>query len=220
MKKILPIFGLAFFALVNSSCLGAQADISIRADGSGRIALEYRVSQMLESMGRLDGNEGWPAVPVGRADLERSVARIPGLSLRSFSSREAGNSAGGRDLVTRAVLEFRDLSALLAFLDSSGSAASLAQRDGKNTLRIVLLENAVDDAQSIDGDLLSLMREISAGYEICFDFNLPRSATLSASPPQSISSARIVPAGRKVSFAIGMGDLVGLEDGLILEIGW
>ena len=221
MKKIVVYLCLVSLALMNS-CLGASADIVIRGDGSGKITLEYRVSQMLESMGRLDGNKRWPAIPVGKADFERSLARIPGLRLSSFSSKEAGGASGGirsgrsGDLVTRVTLEFKDTAALLAFLDSTGSHASLVQGPSSTTLRLVLLDPSTD---TLDADLLSLLREISAGYEMSLSFSTPKNAVLSLLPP-SVTAARIVPQGRKVSFAIGMGDLIGLEDGLIVEVTW
>jgi hypothetical protein len=199
-----------------SSCLGASADISISADGSGKITLEYRVSQMLESIGRLDGNENWPAIPVGRADFERSLARIPGLRLASFSSKEIRNASGGGDLVTKAVLEFKNTDALLAFLDRSGSRASLVQENERNILRLILKEPSSAIA---DRDLLSLFKEISSGYEISFSLSAPKNAGLSVQPP-SVPSARIMPQGKKVSFAIGAGELLALENGLVIEISW
>jgi hypothetical protein len=217
MKHLAWCLGIAFCVLMNS-CLGAEADINIRADGSGRISLEYRVSQMLESLGRLDGNERWPSIPVGKEDFERSVARIPDLSLLSFSSKEApslSNSLGGKDLVTKVSLEFKNTAALLAFWVMAGSGASLTQRDGKNVLRLVLLDPSSD---TINGDLLSLLKEISAGYELSLSLSAPKNAVLSLSPP--LSSARVVTQGKKVSIAIGMGDLLDLKDGLAVEISW
>jgi hypothetical protein len=229
MKHIAWCLVIAFFPLMNS-CLASEADISIRADGSGRISLEYRVSQMLESLGRLDGNERWPTFPVGKADFERSIARIPDLSLLSYSSKEApslNNSLGGKDLVTKVSLEFKNTAALLAFWSSeaavtragsiaaSGRTASLTQRDGKNILRLVLLDPSSD---TINGDLLSLLKEISAGYELTLSLSAPQNAAISLSP--SVSSARVVTQGKKVSVAIGMGDLLDLKDGLAVEISW
>jgi hypothetical protein len=214
MKKNCYCLFIASLLLLNS-CLGASADMVMRANGSGKITLEYRVSQMLESMGRLDGNERWPALPVGRADFERSVARIPGLRLSSFKSKEAANTLGGKDLVTKVTLEFKDAAALLAFWDRTGSHASLIQGEN-NMLRLVLLDPSTD---TIDTDLLSLLREISAGYEISLSFTAPKNAALSVIP-QSVPAARLVPQGKKVSFAVGMGELVGLRDGLALEIRW
>jgi len=150
MKKSLIFLCLCGAALtLMNSCLGVAADITIRADGSGTIVLEYRVSQMLESLGRLDGNENWPAIPVGKVDFERSLARIPGLRLSSFSAKDVphSSSGGGRDLLTKVALEFKDTAALLAFLDSAGSHASLTQENRNlpqavNVLRLVLLESS------------------------------------------------------------------------------
>ena len=222
MKKIFCCALLASLALMNS-CLGASMDIVMRADGSGTVTLEYRVAQMLESLGRLDGNEGWPAIPVGKADFERSVARIPGLRLTSYSVKEYprryskppnSNPLGDKDLITKVKLDFSDTAALLAFLDSTGSRASIVQENGKNTLRLVLLDPITD---AIDADLLSLLEEISAGYDISVSFTAPKGAALSVIPP-SRSDERTV--GKKVSFAIGTGELIGMRDGLTLEIVW
>jgi len=221
MKKSLLFLCLcgAALALMNS-CLGAAADISIRADGSGTIALEYRVSQMMESLGRLDGNENWPAIPVGKADFERSLPRIPGLRLMSFSAKDVPHSSGGRDLLTKAVLEFKDTAALLAFLDSTGSRASLAQENRNaqtvNVLRLVLLDPSDGLANA---DLLSLLREISAGYELGISISAPKNAAIATIPP-SVPAARTASRGKKVSFAIDMKDLLELNQGLILEITW
>ena len=222
MKRIAYCLLCASLALM-TSCLGASADIVMRANGSGKITLEYRVSQMLESIGRQDGNEHWPAIPVGKADFERSVARIPGLRLTSYSVKEYprryskppnSNPLGDKDLITKVKLDFSDTAALLAFLDSTGSRASIVQENGKNTLRLVLLDPITD---AIDADLLSLLEEISAGYDISVSFTAPKGAALSVIPP-SRSDERTV--GKKVSFAIGTGELIGMRDGLTLEIVW
>ena len=222
MKRIGYCLIIASLVLMNS-CLGVSADIVMRADGSGSVTLKYRVSQMLESLGRLDGNERWPAIPVGKADFERTVARIPGLRLSSYSVTEGprryskppnSNPLGDKDLITSVKLDFKDTAALLAFLDSTGSRASLVQENGKSALRLVLLDPATD---ALDADLLSLFEKISAGYEISLSFTAPKGAALSVSPP-SVSAARVVPQGKKVSFAIGTGELLALKDGLALEI--
>jgi len=206
--------------ILMNSCLGVAADINIRADGSGTIALEYRVSQMLESLGRLDGNEKWPAIPVGKADFERSLARIPGLRLLSFSAKDVPHSSGGRDLLTKVTLEFKDTAALAAFLDSTGSRAALVQETENaqtaNVLRLVLLDPSDDSANA---DLISLLREVSAGYELRINVNAPKNAAISMTP-SSVPAARITSRGKKVSFAIGMGDLLELNEGLTLEIVW
>jgi len=214
MRK--SVFLLAPCVFLLTSCLGATMDITIRPNGSGRIVLEYRVSQMLESMGRLDGNERWPAIPVGRADFERSLARIPGMRLSSFSARNVPNDAGGSDLVTRAVLDFSNMSALLAFLDITGNRATLVHENGSSRLHLVLLDPFPEIE---DAELLSLFREVSAGYEIRIGVNVPRriyAMTVQGSMPP----VRARTDGRNFSFAVDTGELPAISDGLALEISW
>ena len=213
--KIVTIFFMFLAMLAMNSCIGASADITIRADGSGSIALEYRLPMMLESIGKLDGNERWPVIPVGRADFERGLPRIPGLRLRTFSSREVNAAQGGKDLLTRAVLDFDDTAALLAFLDVTGSHASLSQGSQGNLLRLALLDPS---PQTVNADLVSLMQEVCEGYDLQISLSAPRDASLAVIP--SVQGARVVSQGRKVSFAIGIGDLLSLSEGLALEIRW
>jgi len=218
VKKLLTlkILSLCLAAVVLNSCLGVSADITINADGSGKIALEYRVSQALESIGRLDGNEKMPAIPAGRTDFERTVSRIPGLKLSQYSSKNVHTASGGSDLVTSAALDFKDTTALLAFLDSTGSGATLVQEGQGSLLRL----NLLDPSDGISNpDLLSLLREVSNGYEFGITLNLPRNAVITTIPA-SVPAAKLVSSVKKVSFSIGMGELLNLKDGLALEIRW
>jgi hypothetical protein len=210
--KFLP---LCMAAVVLNSCLGVSADIAIKADGSGKIALEYRVSQALESIGRLDGNENRPAIPVGKVDFERSLARIPGLGLSKYSSKDVPNASGGRDLITNVTLDFKDTGALIAFLDSTGSHAALVEDGAGKLLRLSLL----DPSDGISNpDLLSLLREISGGYELGISLSLPKNASIAAIP-QSVP-AKMEANGKKAAFSISMAELLSLKDGLVLEIRW
>jgi len=206
--KLLP---LCLAALVFSSCIGISADITINADGSGKIDLEYRVSQALESIGRLDGNENKPAVPVGKTDFERTIARIPGLKLSKYSSKDVPNAKGGSDLVTKATLDFKDTGALLAFLGGEGT---LTQDGAGSLLRLAILE----PSKVSNSDLLSLLRENSEGYDFSISFSLPRNAGIEMIP--SVPSAKLLSKGKKVSFSISMGELLSLKEGLALEIRW
>ena len=217
MKKILilKILLLCLAAVVLNSCLGVSADITIKADGSGKIALEYRVSQTLESIGRLDGNEKTPAIPTGRTDFERAVSRIPGLKLSHYSSKNVRNIPGGSDLVTSVVLDFKNTGALLAFLDSAGSRAVMVQEGQGALLRLNLLDPS---GGVTNPDLLALLRDVSAGYEFSLSFSLPGNAGAEAIP--SVPAAKLVSNGKKVSFTIGMGELLDLKDGLVLEVRW
>ncbi|MDR1249757.1 MAG: hypothetical protein LBK63_10680 [Treponema sp.] len=211
-------FLLFFAALMFSSCVGVSMEIALRQDGSGTIALEYRLSRELEYLGKLDGNENWPSIPVGKADFERSAARIEGLSLRSFSE-----SAAPADRVYQAKLDFSNLEALLMFLDSSGQRASLVREGGRN--RLVLSFNDSVGRFDVDRELLDLAAAIFEGYALDFGIALPRTPELrlsngsggfSESPPAGTALVQ----GNRVSFSAAMADLFSAQSPALLEIIW
>jgi len=188
-------------------------DIEMRRNGSGKVSLEYRVSAMAETLGRLDGNERWPIIPVGRSDWERSIERIPGMKLASFSSRERAP-----DVVISVTLEYDNPEALIKFLDNSGSKASFAQG------RLDIILNAPVSGE-INADLLDLMRQVSNGYRVSVSFSADSNSTMTVTdgagrernPP---SAAAVTPSGRRVSFSIDTGAIFELRDGLGVSFRW
>jgi hypothetical protein len=215
---------LACALVILTSCVGVSADITVRADGSGRILLEYRVSPLAGALGKLDGNERWQTIPTGRADFERTLARLPGMRLVSFS----GAQAAGGELLNRVELEFDRPGTLTAFLDAAGKGAVFSrenggQPSGRSRLNLVLLEKP---AAPSDPALLELLREVSKDYAFSVSFTAPESAALtltdgSGAPlPAAIPGIRHVSQGKKVSFVVGTGDLLGLENGIGAQITW
>ncbi|MDR3161379.1 MAG: hypothetical protein LBU28_07185 [Spirochaetaceae bacterium] len=212
--RVLGKIGILSMVLL-SSCIGLSADIAIRRDGSGTIALEYRISAALESLGKLDGNEGTPLLPVGRTDFERTAARIPGLALRSFSTGERNG-----ETVVKAALGFSDLEALTAFLDALGQGARLSREQGRFRLSLTLgggLENQ-------DQEFLDLLRAYSQDAALDLSFTLPAGGTLTlrdregraiAAPP----GGSAVLEGRKLRFASPLGDLL-TAPAITLELEW
>jgi hypothetical protein len=192
-------------------------EIQMRRDGSGRLILEYRVSRMAESLGRLDGNENWPIIPAGRADFERTIARIPGMRIVSFSSSE-----GAQDVVTNVTLEYDNTDALLKFLDPSGSRASLSMENQSGRLDIILNEPL---SSNYDEDLLKLVRQVSAGYGFSISFSAERNCVLSftdgeGTAVQAPIAAQTVTSGRKASMSIGITDLLEIKEGLGVSFSW
>jgi hypothetical protein len=203
-------------AVLLSSCIGLRADIAIRRDGSGTITLEYRISPALESLGKLDGNEGSPPLPVGRADFERTAARIEGLRLRSYS---AGEMDGEKTV--KAALDFSTPEALAAFLDGLGQGARLSQGEGKRRLSLTLgggLENR-------DREILDLIREIFQGYALDLTLTLPAGGTLrfldrDGRPIDAPPAGSAVQEGRKFRFSSPLGDLLAAPEKVALEMNW
>jgi hypothetical protein len=141
--------------------MGIRSDIVLNADGTGKLHLEYRVSRQLEAIGALDGNAGRPVLPTGRADFERSLRRLEGLSLDSYSSGTEGG-----DLVQRAVISFSRLENILPLLDSGG--AGLRQEGDRRVLSL-----RFKSAENPDPRLLSLAEQAAQGYALAFSLSAP-----------------------------------------------
>jgi hypothetical protein len=214
-KMALP---LLCTTLVLSSCVGASMEIVARRDGSGTIALEYRLSRDFEALGKLDGNENWPVIPLGRADFERSAARVEGLSLRSFSEKTVG-----ADVVYQARFDFASLEGLARFLDSTGQRASLVRDGARN--RLFLSFNNVADSVKADEDLLDLVASSFEGYDLVFVLTLPQAPELRVvdgrgAPLESPPAGTALLRGNKVSFSAPMAELLSAPEPSRLEIVW
>ncbi|MDR0322405.1 MAG: hypothetical protein LBI28_12965 [Treponema sp.] len=228
MKK--PAFRLTgtfltlFVLFLFSSCIGLSFDIQLNRDGSGRLSLEYRVSSLINNLGELDGNESMPALPVSRADWERTVARIDGMKLVSHSSSE-----GRTDVETRVVLEFSNTDALIAYTGNS-SNISITNNGQSGVFNFVLVDEPVDlgigeEETEYYEKIIEMMRLFSDGYNLSISFGAVRNSTLTVTdkdgntitPP---ASAVIVPSGRRVSFSMPIMDVFDLTNGLGLRFTW
>jgi hypothetical protein len=211
-KRFMSLFSIV---MLLSSCIGVNADIVLRANGSGSATLEYRVSRLLEGLGKLDGNSNWPIIPTGRADIERTVKRIDGLKLVSFSAKE-----DERDALYTIKLDFADTEALVHFLDATGQRATLTRDGAKTRLSLTL----TGGFPYTDPDLLALFTTVSAPYSIALSFSTPTDAALSLSTatgnPLDTSDAVVVSKGKKVSFTTPLPALLNHKDGAALDLVW
>jgi len=213
MNKRFSAFFLSAVLLIFNSCIGLSMDIQMRKNGSGRINMEYRIPITAETIGRLDGNENWPLIPVGRADWERSIERIKGAELVSFSSRERA-----QEIITNIRLEFENTEALLNIIDPAKKRASV--RDGG--LLLIFNEPVLS---VINKDLLELLKKVSAGYRFTVSFSAGGNSALSVTdgtgreipPPEK---AEISSAGRKVSLSMETAEILSLANGLGVKINW
>jgi hypothetical protein len=209
------LIAVTLLGLLFSSCLGIRADISIKANGSGQIALEYRVAGELDSLGRLDGNQRWETIPAGRADFERTMSRLPRLKLKSFSRKEEGG-----DLINRALIDFASLEDLLPLLDAGGENALFDKQGNKNRLLLRLTRGTKPGAET-----LSLLENVFSGRSLELNFKVPAAGELSlldreGKPAGEIDGAVLVNRGRELSFSIPLSRLLSLERGLSVELLW
>jgi hypothetical protein len=206
-----------------NSCIGLSLNIQMNKDGSGKLTMEYRVSKLINDLGALDGNESMPSIPVGRADWEKTVERVPGAKLTSYSQKEEK-----QDTVIKVVIDYKDEQALLALLDPNGEKTSIKRQGQSGKLDLILLDGSASnsvDFSMYDEELLDMMRVFAEGYNISVSFSGPGNSTLTVTdgkgnvvPVQS--SAQTTLSGKKVSYSIGIMDLLDIKNGLGLQFSW
>jgi len=206
---------LLFLSLL-TSCIGINMDVTLNRDGSGIVTLEYLVSQTLESLGRLDGNERWNTIPVGRADFERTMDRLPGMKLLSFSTK-----GQGRDLATNAKMEFTNLHALMAFLDAGGLRSSLQGDTARGRILLTLSEGTGIKTPALD----KLIADISDSYSVRMSMTFPAEGRLTVTDSKglaipAIPGGEIRATGRQVSFAIPLYEVLSSAGGINIEFSW
>lgn len=198
------VVGSLLFVLGLSSCIGLSSSVDIRADGSGTISLEYRVSRLVESMGKTGGDDRWLPLPLRRAEMEQAVSLIDGLSLTSFSAKEDET-----DLAVQAGLSFRDLESFIRFWNSSGRSAVLTENGGKRSLSLRLAEGS----GALDPDLKRLIDTVFSGYLVSLRFAFP-------SVPSVSGGGSVDAASRSASFSSSVPALLSTEKPLAWIITW
>lgn len=203
-----PSCRLALALLIASaalaSCVGISADTEIRADGSGTVAFEYRVSRLVESMGKLEGTDRWLPLPFEEDEFERSVLGTPGLTLSDFSAK-----ADETDRTVRASVSFSNLNALVLFLNATGRAATLVEVGGRRTLSLRVAEGG----GPLDPDLKRMTDAVFSGYAVSLRFRLP-------SAPTAQGGGTVDAASRRVAFSAAVPELLSSEKPIVWSFAW
>ncbi|MCL2265398.1 MAG: hypothetical protein FWC22_05085 [Treponema sp.] len=215
-KKIFFAFTAAAVFILNS-CIGLSMDIQLNKNGSGKLIMEYRISNTLIDLGAVDGNKNWPTIPVGRQDWERTIRRIDGAKLSSFSTNKTG-----QDTFIKVTIDFNNPDALLKIIDSAGGNSSLNMSG--QLLSINLFDSPKDDISEYD-DFIGMTGHMFEGYNFSISFGAWENSTLKITnqnggafnPP---ASAKIVNEGKKTSFSMEMKDLLNLSDNIELRFNW
>ena len=204
---------LVVLAVTLTSCLGVKADIVINSDNSGTVTVEYRISSFLESLGKQDGNEGYPPLPVGKTDMERTVARLPGMKLLSHVTRN-----DGKDKLYIARLQFSDLNTLMKFLDAYGEKAVYEERGPRK-----ITMDLGGGRKFQNGDFEDFLKRICAGYNVAISMSFPSSGELVLLDNEGRPSPQrsgIITSGKKVSFTLPMESVLFAQNGIKAEFTW
>lgn len=199
------------------SCIGTSSKITFNDDGSGTLVQEYRVSLELEHLGALDGNEAQPAVPAIRSDLEKTVARIPGLSLVSYKTSE-----DGKDRIHRAEIAFASPEALSALFAANEQLLTV-DFPGK---RILVTLPGSEETEN-DEMFREMVTEEFSGYMFDISFSLPGTAryTWLDQDGNPLPDPAAIPgtcslSDKTIDYSVSMADIVYLDNSRSLEISW
>jgi hypothetical protein len=191
-------------------------------NGSGKLTMEFSVSRLLENLGSLDGNAQWPTIPIGRADWERTMARIQGARITSFSTREVR-----QDTVTTIVIEYDNPQALLAIVEPGNRKSSIVLENQQGRFDYIISDGFSEylNFSEYDETILELARTMFADYNFSINFSAHGNSTLTITDGtgkevKTPAAARVVPSGRRVSMSIGMMDLIDIQDGLGISLRW
>ncbi len=214
-RLAISLIALCSLLFVFSSCLGVRVDIAFDQKGSGDVTLEYQISKALVALGKLDGNERWNTIPVGKADFERTIDRLPGMRLTSFSSKE------DRDLIIVAKMEFEDLNSLMSFMDASGLRSSFSGDARSGRIFFTLNEARAKS----DPALEKLIAEISDAYSVKISMSFPNNGNVKitngmgrvlADMPGSVINSP----GKKVSCSLPLYGVLSAAEGINVEFQW
>ena len=210
------LFVICYLLFVISSCVGASVDISLNQNGSGNAALEYQISKTLDALGRLDGNERWNTIPVGRADFERTMDRLPGIKLTSFFSKEDGN-----DLIINVKMEFENLNSLMSFIDANGLRSSFSGDTRSGRIFMALSDAKPKNATALE----SLIAEISGSYSVKMAMSFPGEGSVRIIDNRGYSldeipGSIIISPGKKVSCSLPLNSILSATGGVNVEFLW
>ena len=212
-RMVVPALIIAILVLA-SSCFGVTMDIALNQNGTGTISLEYRISKELDSLGKLDGNERWNTVPVGKADFERSLSRLPEIKLLSFSSTE-----DAKDVIVSTKIAFSNINGLLAFLDASGLRSSFAGDTSSGSLSLTLSDGAKDGTKIDNINLSKLIEEAAVSYSVGVGMSLPKEGSL-AILDKAGTTIETQKVGKKLSRSFPLGEVLSSESGIKLIFNW
>ena len=174
--------------------------------------MDYRISKELKSLGEQDGNEAWLPLPTGKADIERTVARIRGLKLLSFRTGE-----DGKDIVNHADLSFDSIEALSSFFNGGFNGEG---GNGSTVFDIKARRIVMNFGEGMGENEAFL--EALKGYDFSLSFTLPGAAAVRwlDADGDSTGPGVCTVSGKTVQFKAAMAELVFLPKASYLEISW
>jgi hypothetical protein len=203
--------------LLFGACFGIKSDIVIRSNGSGTIALEYRVSEYFSTLGAQGGNETSPPLPLSEEDFKNAADTIDGLKLTGYS-----NKKDGEDILYRITLEFENFGALVALMNGPQTGYfDYTEKNDKHILTVVYAPDLMGD----DNNMSELLPVIFESYTYNFKMDFPSKCDVrffngGAQKIEKFPVGTTKIEARSFEFSSPMSDIVSLNESAGIEITW
>lgn len=186
------------------SCVDLAADAELRADGSVALRLNYRVSRLVEAMGKVEGGDPALPLPADRDRFFRLANSIGGATLNSFSS-----TADEVDVSAQADLSFSDLASFVRFLQAAGRTATLGESGSRRTLALRLAEGG----GPLDPELKRFVDAVFADYRISLRLKFPTA-------PSVAGGGSVDAPTRTASYAASVSDILSSTAPVVWTLTW
>jgi hypothetical protein len=202
MRRIILV---SLCAAALCSCVGVESHLTIGNDGSGTLALDYRVPREMAVYGRADGADLSVPLPVDRADFQRAIEGISGVRLTRYSRREKEDS-----VAIHAVIAFQNLADLARVPALRDAGFAFAESGKTRTLQQVV---AGSPGERPTAESLALIDALSAGSAITVVLSTPSPMTPGA--VGTLSTDR-----RTLTWTGSLGDLARRTGSVVLTATW
>ncbi|MCL1818978.1 MAG: hypothetical protein FWG35_08595 [Spirochaetaceae bacterium] len=201
---MIRLFFFAGLSFVFLSCLSIESKMTLAADGSGTLELEYTVSSFAQDWDSRDSGSSPLPLPVNEADFRRGVNSTAGLSLVSYSRRAAADST-----VITAVVGFRSLEALNSFVSRRDAHFTVRQEGGRTVFEQILTQGTRGE---LGGQTKGFVEAFFGPYSLKFALTAPAAVSRST-PAGSVS-------GRTASVSFPLPAVVGSREPVIWRVEW
>ena len=205
---------MAAISVLLTSCFGVEMQTVFNEDGSGRMTMKLRVSQMLLEMGEQESGVG---VPLSKDDITSQYENLEGVTVLEVTEEDTEE-----DRIITAVIDFEDFNVLSSEDELPGEDATLETIDGNSVLRILIgppTDPAADEEggdmppAEMDESMLAMMQSFMEGYSMDYRIVAPKKIT-------SHTHGEVDKDGRTLHFAMPMGDFIMIEEPFYLEVVW
>jgi hypothetical protein len=204
MRKIAALCIASLFVL--AACVGIDSTLTIRTDGSGTLALSYRVSQLIVDLGDSTSDKGVVPLPLSRADFDQSLETSKGkVRLAKFDRSE-----NEKDVIIHAELAFDSLDALAQMPAFHDAALTTGTSGARHTFSQLI---ARVPAQPVSAETLRMVDSFFDGYDLTYTIQAPQ-------PIQDATLGTLSADKKVLTYTTSIREMMRTKSDIVLSLDW